>query len=54
MPVDPTLIGAVAALVMASALAFVQVSKELREWRKKERRRARSVNNPAKAQSHGD
>jgi hypothetical protein len=42
MTVDPTLlIGAAAALVTASAHAFVQVSKELREWRKDDRRRTR-------------
>ena len=42
MTVDPTLlIGAAAALVTALAHAFVQVSKELREWRKGDRRRAR-------------
>jgi hypothetical protein len=39
---DPTLmIGAATALVMALARAFVQVSKELREWRKGDRRRVR-------------
>jgi hypothetical protein len=42
MAVDPTLmIGAIAALVTALAHAFVQVSKELREWRKDDRRRTR-------------
>jgi hypothetical protein len=42
MTKDPTLmIGAAAALVTALAHAFVQVSKELREWRKDDRRRAR-------------
>jgi hypothetical protein len=42
MTADPTLlIGAAAALVTALAHLFVQVSKELREWRKDDRRRAR-------------
>ena len=41
MAADPTLmIGAATALVTALAHAFVQVSKELREWRKDNRRRA--------------
>lgn len=43
MTVDPTLlIGAAAALVTALAHAFVQVSRELREWRKYDHRQARS------------
>ena len=42
MTTDPILmIGAVTALVTALAHAFVQVSKELREWRKGDRPRAR-------------
>lgn len=36
------LIGAATALITASAHAFVRVSKELREWRKINRPRARS------------
>lgn len=43
MVTDPTLmIGAATALVTALAHAVVQVSKVLREWRKDDRRPARS------------
>ncbi len=42
MAADPTLmIGAATGLVAASAHAFVLVSKELREWRKGDRRQTR-------------
>ena len=54
MTVDPTLmIGTATALVTASAHAFVLVSKELREWRKGDRRQARPPVRPIKADRHG-
>jgi hypothetical protein len=54
MPADPTLmIVAATALVTALAHAFVLVSKELREWRKRDRRRARSPVRPARADHDG-
>lgn len=54
MPADPTLmIGAATALVTASAHAFVLVSKELREWSKGDRRRARPPVRPVRADRHG-
>jgi hypothetical protein len=55
MAADPTLmIGAVTALVTVTAHALVQVSKELREWRKGDRRRARPSGRSARAERHGD
>ena len=55
MVADPALmIGAVTALVTALAQAFVQVSKELREWRKGDRRRARPSGCSVRAERHGD
>jgi hypothetical protein len=54
MTVDPTLlIGAAAALVTALAHAFVQVSKELREWRKCERRRTRPSGRSVRVEHDG-
>ena len=51
MVADPILmIGAATALVTASAHAFVQVSKELREWRKGSRRQPGGLNRSIKAQ----
>jgi hypothetical protein len=55
MAADPTLmIGAATALVTASAHAFIQVSKELREWRKGDRRQARPPDRSVRAERHGD
>lgn len=54
MPADPTLlIGAATALVTALAHAFVLMSKELREWRKGDHRRARPPARPVRADRHG-
>jgi hypothetical protein len=55
MAADPTLmIGVARALVTASAHAFVQVSKELRGWRKGDRRRARPSGRSVRTERHGD
>jgi hypothetical protein len=53
MAVDPTLIIGAAALVTALAHAFVQVSKELREWRKGDRRQARPSGRSVRAERDG-
>lgn len=51
MAADPSLmIGAAAALVTALAYAFVQVSKELREWRKGDRRPPRPSARPVRTE----
>ena len=55
MVADPTLmIGAAAALVTALAHAFVQVSKELREWRKDVRRGAGLSRRSVRTERHDD
>lgn len=53
MTADPALmIGAATGLVTASAHAFVLVSKELREWRKGDRRQTRPLGRSIKALRH--
>lgn len=50
----PLLIGAATALVTALTHAFIQVSKELREWRKDDRRRARFSDRSGRTEHHSD
>ena len=50
----PLLIGAATALVTALAHAFIQVSKELRKWRKDDRRRARLSGRSGRTEHHSD
>jgi hypothetical protein len=55
MAADLTLlIGATTASITALAHAFVQVSKELREWRKDDRRRARPSGRSVGIEHHDD
>jgi hypothetical protein len=48
------MIGAATALVTASAHAFVQVSKELRDWWNGDRRRTRPSGRSVRTERHGD